>query len=143
MPLIKKTDRTHVQRVDLPAEGEWVDLRTKISRGEQEDMRRRIFAGERVKPGDDDITVSAEALMESYTWGLLEATLVDWSFDEEITPEAIRQLDLDSYEAITEALNGFYPARTEEERGNSERPGQTTSTPNGVAAEAESQPLAS
>lgn len=115
MPLLRNDD---LVRIDLPAPGEWVEVKRRLSRGDEVAIQRSLLAGATLVAGGMP-QLDAGAAIEAATFGTLDCAIRSWSFGVPVTPEAIRQLDGESIDAIKAALNALYPeARTEEERGN-------------------------
>lgn len=114
MPLI--TD-PGVVRIDLPAAGEWVEVKAVLSRGDEVAIQKRLMAGTKFKAQNiDDMEFDAGALMERVQFATLEVALVAWSFDAPVTPENIRLLDSASARLIEERMDELYETRTEDEK---------------------------
>ena len=114
MPLIDPNDTV---RIELPADGEWVDARARLSRGDQIAVQRAIIGHTRVRPGSvESIDVDASELMDAAEFAILDVAIRAWSFPVAVTPENIRRLDEESVDAIKERLNELYPVRSEEEK---------------------------
>lgn len=143
MPLIGKTD---LVRIELPAAGEWVDVKRRLSRGDEIAVQRACMAGLTIPPtllarlsqsGLTAVELGAAALehgldaatfLEPATFATLDVAIMGWSFEEPVSPTAIRALDGASVDAIVVALNGLYPGpRKDDDRGNSSAPGATPS----------------
>jgi len=117
MPLIDPNDTI---RIDLPTPGEWVEVRRQLSKGEQVQLQKAIFAeppafDEKRGIRLDDLRIDWEAIQLR----VLELAIVRWSFPEPVTPETIRRLDIDSANYLYERLNELYASRSPEERKNS------------------------
>ena len=116
MPLIQGNE---VTRLDLPTPGEWVEVKTRVSKGDLVAVMRTIFAGVTLDEKGRALLDAGEAV-ERATFATLERVIVRWSFDVPPTAENLRALDIDSFDAIKDALEELYPQeRTEEERKNS------------------------
>ena len=122
MPLV---DRTETVRVDLPAAGEWVDVRAHLSRGDEIEIRRRLVAGARVVPGSELMALDAADAVEAAEFARLELAIIAWSFDPAVTPTSIRQLDGESVDAIKGRLDQLYAPRTDAEKKGSGGSGPT------------------
>lgn len=124
------------KHVDLPG-GEWVTIRKlgyrklrKIREAAQAAgiAQAKAMGGEMMAAlrniGNDDVREARE-LQRSPLFGydidaLLEASIVSWSIDERVTPEAIAELDEDVAEAIALASVEFSARqRTEDDTKNS------------------------
>ena len=131
MPLV---DRTETVRVDLPAAGEWVDVRAHLSRGEEVSIRQRLVAGAMVRAGSADVSLDAASAVEAAEFATLELAIVGWSFGVAVSPAAIRQLDGESVDAIKVRLDQLYAPRSD-----AEKKGSGGSGPTRLAARAPSQ----
>lgn len=124
MPLLRNDD---LVRIDLPADGEWVDVKRHLSRGDQVAVQRASVQGAVLTRavltgGVSDVQMDAGAAIEAAEFAALEIAIRAWSFDVPVTPEAIRSLDGDSIDAIKVRLNELYAPRTDDERKNSVGP---------------------
>lgn len=127
MPLIKSS-KTDLVRIDLPAAGEWVEVKRALGRNDQREMARRMLIGRRVEEVDFDNIDAAMAFDASFL--TIELAIVKWSFEDPVTPENVRSLDDDSLRVIRERLNELYPQpRTGDERKNSSGPTSEPSNP--------------
>lgn len=99
-------------RVELPAPGEWVDMKPALSVGDREKRRAMLMTALKLKPGQPAPTP------ESVNWGeyyqvlrteTMLIALVAWSFDEPITADTLGALDPDSFEAIAAQCAQLYP----------------------------------
>lgn len=128
MPLIGNDD---LVRIDLPAEGEWVEVKRRLSRGDEIAVQRALTEGGRITAGgatDGGLELSAGEVIEAAEFAGLYVAIKRWSFSERVTPEAIRTLDGESVAAIKERLNEMYePPRQDDERKNSPENGVTPS----------------
>ncbi len=115
-------------RFDLPAAGEWVKLKRRLSRGDEvsliasylrhrigwvdEDGTVKLMDGVRFEDGIVRATDAFDAaeLLEVLEFGVAERAIVAWSFDAPITPEAVRWLDPASIRAIRQRCSELYPA---------------------------------
>jgi hypothetical protein len=121
MPLI---DPTETVRLNLPAAGEWVDLRAHISRGEAIGVRRRIVAGAQIQ-GSGFAGLDAGDSIEAAEFATLELAIVAWSFGAPVTPAAIRRLDGPSVDAIKAKVDELYAERPAAEKKGSGSSGPT------------------
>lgn len=116
MPLLLKPETV---RVDLPTPGEWVDVKRRLSKGDQTRIAGAAFklrAGvSRAGAADVDAAIDYEATV--FTG--LDVGIVSWSFSEPVTPQNIRALDQESYDVIAAACNELWEPRKEEDRKNS------------------------
>jgi len=113
MPLI---DDSETVRIDLPAQGEWVEVRKRLSRGDEIAIQRRLLTGAEVTASGLE-RLAAPEIIEAAEFATLEVAIRAWSFPEPVTPDNIRRLDPESVAALKAALNELYPAqRTEDER---------------------------
>jgi len=123
MPLVRNDD---LVRIDLPAEGEWVMVKRRLSRGDEIAVQQAPLRGSRVSASNSDGTVTASTdasdAIEAREFFMLELVIRSWSFDVPVTPRAIRELDGESVDAIKVALNELYAPRTDDERKNSVGP---------------------
>lgn len=113
-------------RVTL-ANGDWIEIKKELTIGEDRAFRAAGF--KRVVPGvsglDVDWAAMAIARVETY--------LVDWSARDAkdkaipVTPDAIRALAIEDFEAIDSAIQAHIAARDEEKK-------LTTTTPTSSAA---------
>ncbi|PKN81530.1 MAG: hypothetical protein CVU47_06340 [Chloroflexi bacterium HGW-Chloroflexi-9] len=124
MPL-EPANRDHV-RIDLPAEGEWVNVKGALSRADEREIGIRTRARAEVLglpvDGSSAVLRNEGALM------VLSVVIRAWSYPEPITIESVRRLDDDSKNVIFARLADLYPpARTDDDRKNSPAPGVTPS----------------
>jgi len=116
VPLIRDDD---LVRIDLPAEGEFVEVKRCLSRGDAIKVQQAITQGARVTQGGE-MDLSVGTAIEAAEFATLDVAIKRWSFAEPVTPENIRALDEDSVAAIKTRLNELYPAaRSEDEQKNS------------------------
>lgn len=118
MPLVSKTDAV---RVDLSTPGEWVELKRRMSKGEQTrvqacGLKLKMTTNGSVMGVDADM--DAEQVLDGVTFLALELGIVGWSFPEELTAENIRLLDPDDYEIIRVQADELWAPRTDDERKN-------------------------
>jgi hypothetical protein len=144
MPL---TSREEPVRIQLPAEGEWVDVKPRLSKADERAVFKRLLGDTEISPlraiefdGKPEAEVAAELLgevrmnaaelIEEMTWAGLEQALVAWSFYEgKPQPADIRDLDQESFDVIVARLNELYPgARSDDDRKNSASNGLTPSS---------------
>lgn len=129
MPLLR-TSTADTVRIDLPAEGEWVEVKRTLGRDDERSVARRV--GEAAEIVFDlrgrplHTKFNAVLAAELQKFASLEVAIVRWSFREPngqpvaITSETLRALDDASVDVITERLNELYtPAYVEAETKNS------------------------
>ena len=129
MPLISDTD---LETIELPAEGEWVKIKTHLSRGDEVAVQRAVLRGARapVSAATTEAnfagSIDVEAAYDAGEVALLEIVIKEWSFDVPVNPRNIRTLDPASVEAIEVACDAQYPPmRTVEADGPLGGNGQT------------------
>jgi hypothetical protein len=128
MPLVRDDD---VVRIDLPEPGEWVEVKRRMGKGDMARAQDASARGSRISMnggGATDGLIIGEGAVDRATFALLEIAIRRWSFEEPVTPETIRQLDEDSYDAIIEQMNVLYARRGADERKNSNGAGTTPSS---------------
>lgn len=125
MPLLNKPE---LIRIPLPAEGEWVDVKDRLSAGDFAHVQKA--AVKNAKINGDYFEINAADAIDSATFSVMEVAIVKWSFNEPVTADNLRALDQDSVDCIRERLNEIYPsARTEaEKKGSSETTDSPSST---------------
>lgn len=117
-PLIRSDDRV---RIDLPAAGEWVEVKRRLSRGDQIAVQKAITKNARIIAGaaQPSIELDGAEVVEAAEFAALEVAIKAWSFPEPVTAENIRALDPESVACIKDRLNELYePPRTDDEKGN-------------------------
>jgi hypothetical protein len=130
MPLVSN----ETERIALSTEGEWVEVKKRLSKGDRTTVTRALVRGTKLdlKQGENSKidSIDADQAIEASTWATLEVAFVAWSFyDGPPKPEDIRRLTDEDYDLIIAALNDLYPAPlSEEESGNSDGSGATTSS---------------
>ena len=129
MPIIKPDE---VVRVDLPELGEWVEIKTRRSRGAEIRIRRKIVGSTRLRTGGAIQELEAGDYIDAAEYAEIEEALVRWSFEEPISAEAIRELDGDSVDAIKTAINAQYGQREAEEKNRLGGNGATSSSDEGA-----------
>lgn len=125
MPLIGNDD---LVRIDLPAEGEWVDVKRKLSRGDEIALQKALTVGAKLSAGTvtTSMDLNAPEVIEAAEFAGLDVAIKAWSFPEPVTPANIRALDPESVAIIKARLNEMYePPRNEEERRNLAANGST------------------
>lgn len=124
MPLLGNTD---LVRIDLPAEGEFVMAKRKLSRGDRLTVQQAALVGSRLTTTQDlnldapEVLAAAEFAMLDIAIKVLCVSVREGSPPESMdaTPALIRQLDEDSIDCIKERFEEMYPApRTDDERKN-------------------------
>lgn len=111
MPLLLNVP---TERVELTTPGEWVDVKTRLSKGEQARIQGSAFRvmGSTGEP-------SFELNYESTVFAGLEVGIVGWSFAEPVTPENIRALSEEDYDLITQRVNELWEPRSDDDRKKS------------------------
>lgn len=144
MPLLRNDD---LVRIDLPAEGEWVEVKRRLGRGDEVAVQKAIMTGLKLpaeiitrlaepgltaaKLGEAVMSqgIDAATFLEGAQFATLEVAIKAWSFDDEVTPEGIRELDGESIDVIVARLNDLYPGpRTDDDRKNSSASGRAPSS---------------
>lgn len=124
MPLID--DKGDLVQIELPAEGEWVRVKARLSRGDEVAIRKAVVQGGHMTPGAA-LEMDPASALDAAEFAALEVAIKQWSFEAPVTAFNIRRLDGDSIDAIKERLNELYPsARSDDERGNSSGNGAGT-----------------
>lgn len=116
-------------RIDLPGEGEWVEVKRHLSRGDHVAIQRAVFGGTPIRatgdaPGIGDADFGA--MLEAAEFATLDVAIKRWSWPDDVTPARIRELDEESVAAIKERLSELYEPRTDDERKNSSGNGATS-----------------
>lgn len=118
---------TNLVHIDLPAEGEWVEVKERLGNQDTKRITRLQFGDQTFKPGED-AQINMGAVIEGATVARLMVAIKRWSFDVPVSREAILALDDDSIAAINARLDELYPQpRTESDEKNSSSPGATPS----------------
>lgn len=113
MPLIKNVPTV---RIDLSTPGEWVEVKSALSKGDQTRARVPSF---RLEVSRDSQNIDAAQALDAITFAALEVGIVSWSFDEKVTAENIRALSVEDYDIITERCNELWSPRSDDEVKNS------------------------
>ncbi|MBM3940434.1 MAG: hypothetical protein FJ318_06025 [SAR202 cluster bacterium] len=115
MPLIDPTETT---RVALTTPGEWADVRSRITKGEEARMQGLALGGHRLGAGGlAEVEVTAE-MYDRLVFAGIEVGLVAWSFPAPLTPENIRRLSTEDYDLLKAAIDDLWAPRSDEQRGN-------------------------
>lgn len=134
MPLIADDD---LETIQLPAEGEWVKVKRRLSRGDRVELRKAILkdasapigrtpAGE--APGEMQASLDVGIAMEAAEFALIDIVLREWSFSDPVSPANVRRMDGESVDHLKDALDALYPPeRTEDEIHPLSRNGPTPS----------------
>lgn len=133
MPLIGDRD---LIRIDLPAEGEWVEVKRKLSRGDEIAVQQAVastatlkMSGGSTTADDADFGMDAGAAIEAAEFALLDIAIKAWCFPDPPTKANIRKLDPESVEALKGRLDEMYEKPlSEDESRNLERNGATPSS---------------
>ncbi len=119
MPLIREDD---LVRIDLPENGEWVEVKRRPSRYDLVRVQQATAGGAHLSAdGRGGLQVSdltAAPVLEAAEFATLDIAIKRWSFTDPVTPENIRALDEPSVDCIKAALNDLWRARSEEESRN-------------------------
>ncbi|MGI8423586.1 MAG: hypothetical protein ACR2NO_05665 [Chloroflexota bacterium] len=130
MPLLLNVQSV---RVDLPEEGEWVDVKSRLSKGDETRIQAAAItlqaAVSKASANDPHIGLTIE--LEAATFAGLEVGIVAWSFPQPVTPENIRALDSESYTVISERVNELWAGRSDNERRDLGSNGRTPSSGKG------------
>lgn len=122
------------ERIDLPHNGAWVEVKAHRSTYDRKAYNETLFAsvdpamlrqvkGDELPPGFSITAILAANQV------LLERAIVAWSWDDPVTVENVREwLDDDSADIIIDRLKVLYASRTETEAKNSEAAGQARSS---------------
>lgn len=114
MPLLL---RPPTERVQLSTPGDWVEVKTRLSKG---DMTRMESAAFRLRVAvTERQEANADIDYEATIFTGLEVGIVAWSFPEPVTPANIRALDPDDYDIIAARINELWSARKDDDRKNS------------------------
>lgn len=129
MPLLPDNlESDQLVLIPLPTEGEWVRVKPRLSRGDQVAIRKAV-ARNATRDSEGKALINIEAALEAGEFAVLDIAIKAWSFEEPVTPEAIRRLDGDSVDAIKTRLEELYPAeRTDDERRDLQGAGATPSS---------------
>lgn len=123
MPLINDDE---LERIDLPTPGEWVDVKAKWSQGDDNAIKKAVYAGATIH-GENNVTFDAPAVLEAAEFAVFERAIKAWSYPDPVTPENIRRMDTESAEFLKERLNVLYARRTDDEKKVSASNGATSS----------------
>ena len=117
-----------LERVELTTPGEWVDLKSRLSKGDQARIQAAAFkvqaAISRMGSGDMDVALDYEATV----FAGLEVGIAAWSFEEPVTPANIRALSPEDYALITKRSDGLWKPRKDDEAKNSSASGAPPSS---------------
>lgn len=118
MPLLMGSTTT--VRIDLPTPGEWVEVKSALSRADEREVQRRVLSAARVDVGGNAVAVELDAgrAYDAAEFAALEIAIQRWSFAEQITPATLRCLDDASLAAIKARLNELYPGPLAEAEKN-------------------------
>lgn len=124
-PLLTNTD---LVRIGLPAEGEWVEVKRCLSRGDEIAIQKAIAKNARLNSVESVSTFELDGpeAIEAAEFAGLDMAIKAWSFRESVTPQNIRALDPESVAVIKARLNELYERpRTDDERKNLSDSGPT------------------
>lgn len=134
MPLLLVSD-SDVERIELPAPGEWVDVKRRFGMDEDREVTRLILNVRRVRAEEigkamADLELGAGDIIDLARFAKMQVAIKAWSFDAPITARTVRALDDASLAAITVRLEELYgEPRSDDDRKNSSEPGVPPSTP--------------
>lgn len=127
MPLLRD-ETIELVRIDLPAAGEWVEVRPRLSVSQRTSLTSAAMRFRTQIRGDgrmDDIPL--DAVYEAMATAALEVGIVRWSFPEPVNTVNVRALDEESAALITSRLDELWQTRKEEDRKNSRTNGAASS----------------
>ena len=110
-------------RIDLPAPGEWVEVKSKLGRGDERKSMEIMFTGQKKKindgaPSFDELDIGP--FLGVADFAVMAVAIQRWSFPEPITLANCQALDDASVECIKANLEELYPGpRGESETKNS------------------------
>lgn len=119
MPLLKDGE---LERIDLPVDGEWVEVKPRPSRGDeiwvQAQVARHLQSLNKGSGPDAALAVTGDMgeALAAAEFAMLERAIKRWSFADELTPENIRLLDPASVACLKERIGEMWAPRTEEAR---------------------------
>lgn len=110
-------------KLDLPTSGEWVELKSVLSRGDEEKRKARLASAATVGPdGKVGAVIDSGVIYEVAVSYTMELAIVSWSFEVPVSADAIGHLDDASFDAIKdkcEELYGLGKALSASQRKNS------------------------
>ena len=116
-------------RIDLPAPGEWVDVKSKLGRADERMSMQILFTGQKKKIADGTPTfdeLDVGPFLGVADFAVMAVAIQRWSFPAPITLANCQALDDASVECIKAKLEEMYPApRGESEAKNSLLPSPT------------------
>jgi hypothetical protein len=123
MPLRGRGQDNATEPLQLSTFGEWVQLKRRLSRGDEiavqgvamRFMRMRGKLSEISADNLDTEDVDIAATVEATEFIMLERAIVAWSYDEPVTPESIRDLDPADVVIIKTKCDELYASRTDDE----------------------------
>lgn len=105
MPLISFKNTV---RINLPEEGEWIDVKEKLSKGDLNKVEAATMQSAKADT-DGNVSVDIATAMVAAEFALPEVAIVAWSFPEPVTPENIKLLDPESFDFLRAELDKMYP----------------------------------
>ena len=129
MPLLLSSDKDLI-RLNLPAEGEWVEVKKTLGKDDEREISRRILGASNVTAGQiEDRNYDLGKLTDAANFAIAEVAIKHWSFKYAITPRNIRALDDDSLAFLIAKFDEIYPkARSDEDRADFSEPSAPPST---------------
>jgi hypothetical protein len=115
MPLIDDATRDY-ETISLRDPSEWVKVKSILSKGEETNIRKQLIGGShRISATDPDAAViGTDEVIEAQEFATLECAIVEWSFEQPVTPENLRKIPSPDVEIINAALNVLYAKRSPE-----------------------------
>ena len=123
--------KPEVVKIDLSEDGQdWVEIKRRLTVGEEKQMHMGAMRMRGTTSGKDneEVEVGYEADMRALTLSKVQAYLVGWSLDRDVSAKAIEALDPDSFEAIEEAIDKHTEAMEAEKKskGGKKKSGGTS-----------------
>ena len=134
MPLLLVPD-TDVERVQLPVDGEWVDVKRRFGTDDDREVTRLILNVRRIRSDEmgadlGNIELGAGDIIDLAKFAKMQVAIKAWSFDAPITHRTVRALDDASVDVIAARLEELYGTpRSDDDRKNSSEPGAQPSEP--------------
>ena len=113
-------------RLELTTPGEWVDLKERLSKGDQTKIQAAAFKVQAAISGARELDLDIALDYAASVFAGLEVGIVGWSFAEPLTPANIRGLAEEDYDLITTRANELWAPRRDDEAKNSVASGAGT-----------------
>lgn len=123
--------------INLPTDGEWVRVKSKISVGDEVALQQAVVRHARMEGLSTIAEFDPEQMLEYREFALLDIVIKEWSWSDPVTPEGIRELDPESHEFLKEKLNEIYPAA----RGDGENRDLKASSSTSMSEAKDASPL--